>query len=275
MSANSQFHTVQERGWQRGLGNLLSGEFSGWFKTSRVWRHILVWLLVINLILFFTTMGLSQATKDAEAAGEPPPDVETVMLYGIFGGMFVAFGVMIIVQGAIVGEKKSGTAAWVLSKPVTRTAFVVSRLIGNTLGVLVTAVLVPGVVAYLTIGTLTPLGWLPPLNFLAGMGVIALSTFFWLTLTLMAGTFFESAGGVIAVPMASFFAMWFLPSVITPLVYISPVILVSGPGGELNAVAASLIYGESPFSWIPVIATAIFSVAFVAVSIWRFNRQEF
>jgi ABC-2 type transport system permease protein len=264
---------VHESGWQRGLGNLLRGELSRWFKSRKVWLHTLMWLLIINLILFFTTIGLSEATKEAAAAGEPPPEVETVMLYGVFGGMFVAFGVMIIVQGAIVGEKRSGTAAWVLSKPVTRTAFVVSRLIGNTLGVLVTAVLVPGVVAYLTIGALTPLGWLPPLNFLAGMSVIALSIFFWLTLTLMAGTFFEAAGGVIAVPMVGFFAGWLLPSVVRPLMYISPVILIVGPGDE--GVAASLIYGESPFSWIPVISAVIFSVAFIAVAIWRFNRQEF
>ncbi len=275
MSANSQFQITEERGWKRGLNNLLRGEISGWFKTSRVWKHILMWLLVVNLILFFTTMGLSEATKAAEAAGELPPEVETVMLYGIFGGMFVGFGVMIIVQGAIVGEKKSGTAAWVLSKPVTRTAFVVSRLIGNTLGVMVTAVLVPGVVAYLTIGALTPLGWLPPLNFFAGVGVIAVSVFFWLTLTLMAGTLFDSAGGVIAVPMAMFFAAWFVPSVITPLMYISPVILFVGPGEGFDAIATSLIYGDSPFSWIPVIATVIFCIVFIWVSIWRFNRQEF
>jgi len=272
---SSSFQVVQERGWQRGLGNLLRGELSRWFKTRKVWLHTLMWLLIINLILFFTTIGLSEATKEAVAAGEPPPEVETVMLYGVFGGMFVAFGVMIIVQGAIVGEKRAGTAAWVLSKPVTRTAFVISRLIGNTLGVCVTAVLVPGVVAYLTMGALTPLGWLPPLNFLAGMSVITLSSFFWLTLTLMAGTFFRAAGGVIAVPMIGFFAGWLLPSVVRPLIYVSPVILFVGPGDEFQGVAASLISGQAPFSWIPVLSAAIFSVAFVAIAIWRFNRQEF
>jgi hypothetical protein len=33
--------------------------------------------------------------------------------------------------------------------------------------------------------------------------------------------------------------------------------------------------GQAPFSWIPVIAAAIFSIVFIAVAIWRFNRQEF
>ncbi len=273
-TVNSQFQMVEERGWRRGLGNLLRGEISSWFGSKRWLKHIVLWLSSVNLILFFTTMGLAEAAKEAAAAGKPPPEVETLFLYGIFGGMFVAIGVMIIMQGAIVGEKRSGTAAWVLSKPVTRTAFVVSRLVGNTLGVLLTAVLVPGVVAYLTIGALTPLGWLPPLDFLAGVAVLALATFFWLTLTLMAGTLYEKAGGVIAVPMVVFFAMWFLPMALPFLAYISPVVLFVGPG-DVKAVAVSLMIGEAPYTWIPVISTAIFSAAFIAVAIWRFNRQEF
>jgi ABC-2 type transport system permease protein len=275
MSAEVIFDMVDERGWRRGLGNLLKGQFSGWFKSSKWWRHGLIWLAVVNLILFFTTLGSKQAAIDAAAAGEPAPVIDTLMLYGIFGGMFVAIGVMIIMQSVIVGEKRSGTAAWVLSKPVTRTAFVVSRLIGSTVGILLTAVLLPGLIAYVTVGVFTPLGWLPPLNFLAGLAVMAVSMFFWLTLTLMSGTFFDSVGGVIAVPMTAFFALWFLPGVITPLIYISPVILFVGPGGEYPAVTESLMSGEAPFSWIPAIAAILFSVVFIAVAIWRFNRQEF
>jgi ABC-2 type transport system permease protein len=275
MSAEVIFDMVDERGWRRGLGNLIKGQFSGWFKSSKWWRHGLIWLAVVNLILFFTTLGSKQAAIDAAAAGEPAPVIDTLMLYGIFGGMFVAIGVMIIMQSVIVGEKRSGTAAWVLSKPVTRTAFVVSRLIGSTVGILLTAVLLPGLIAYVTVGVFTPLGWLPPLNFLAGLAVMAVSMFFWLTLTLMSGTFFDSVGGVIAVPMTAFFALWFLPGVINPLIYISPVILFVGPGGEYPAVTESLMSGEAPFSWIPAIAAILFSVVFIAVAIWRFNRQEF
>jgi len=271
----NQFQMVEERGWRRGLGNLLQGELSSWFKTTRWLKQITLWLLIINLILFFTVIGLNQATKEALAAGEPPPEIETPMLYGVFGGMFVAFGVMITMQRVIVGEKRAGTADWVLSKPVTRTAFVVSRLVGNTLGVLFTAVLVPGVVAYLTIGLMTPLGWLPPLYYLAGLAVLSLSAFFWLTLTLMTGTFFEKSGGVIAIPMGLYFAMWMLPSVLPPLMYITPVILTIGPEGDFKGVSTALMLGESPFSWIPVITAVIFSVIFITVAIRRFNRQEF
>jgi ABC-2 type transport system permease protein len=272
---NSHFQLVDEQGWRRGMGNLLGAELSSWFKTRRWLKQIFMWLMIINLLLFFTVIGLKQAAIDLAAAGEPPPPVDTPMLYGIFGGMFVAFGVMIIMQRVIVGEKRDGTAAWVLSKPVTNTAFLVSRLIGNTVGIMVTAVLIPGIVAYVTIGLMTPLGWLPPLNFLAGILVIALSTFFWLSLTLMVGTFFERSSGVMAVPMGLYFAMWFVPSVITPLMYITPVILTVGPGDGFRGISEALILGEAPFSWVPVIAAVVFSVVFVTVAIRRFNREEF
>lgn len=267
---SSQLQRVDERGWRRGMGNLLQGELSGWFKSKRWWKQIVLWLLIINLILFFTIIG----TKGAVAAGEPPP-VDILMLYGIFGGMFVAFGVMVIMQRTIVGEKRDGTAAWVLSKPVTRTAFVVSRLVGNTIGIFLTEVLIPAVVAYLTIGIFTSLGWLPPLTYLAGIAVLSVSAFFWLTLTLMAGTLFEESGGVIAIPMGLYFAMWMLPTVMTPLIYITPVILTVDLKDDFKGVSNALMLGESPFSWIPVISAVIFSAIFIYVAIRRFNRQEF
>ena len=268
-TGNAAFQLVDERGWRRGLNNLLRGEFSSWFKSRKWWGHLLIWLLIINLILFFTVIGTREAAKTGEEAED------TIMLYGIFGGLFVGIGVMIIMQGAIVGEKQSGTAAWVLSKPVTRTAFVVSRLVGNSVGVLLTAVLLPGVVAYVTFGALSPLGWLPPLDFFAGVAALALHMLFWLTLTLMAGTFFESAGGVIAIPLVLLFGQWFLGGVIPGLIYIAPLLLALGPGDEYPALAWSFINGEAPFSWIPLIATVFFCILFTGVAIWRFNRQEF
>ena len=39
MSADTVFDLVDESGWRRGLGNLMKGQFSGWFKSSKWWRH--------------------------------------------------------------------------------------------------------------------------------------------------------------------------------------------------------------------------------------------
>jgi ABC-2 type transport system permease protein len=183
---------------------------------------------------------------------------------------------MIIMQRVLVGEKRSGTAAWVLSKPVTRTAFVVSRLVVNSIAILLTSVIVPGVVFYLTLGFFSDFGWLSPFGFLAALLMISLHTFFWITLVLMMGTLFESSGGVIAVPMALYFIFWMGTGMIPGLIYISPLLLTFSPEPEqMNALPISLMTGEPVFSWLPLISTIVFCVIFIAVAIRRFNRQEF
>ena len=267
---NVQFQMVTERGWRRGMGNLLQGEFSSWFRSSRWWKHLLMWLGIINVLMVIMAIATKEAAKDG---GEGPP---MLMMYGIFGGMFVAFGVMIIMQRVIVGEKRDGTAAWVLSKPVTRTAFVVSRIVINSLAILLTSVVVPGLLVYVTFGALTDIGWLSPLGFIAGLLMIVFHTLFWLTLVLTMGTFFDSTAGVIAIPMALYFGLWFGPGLIPGLVYVSPLLLTFTPDPEkMDSLAASLMLGQPAFSWLPLIATVVYCLIFVAVAIWRFNRQEF
>jgi ABC-2 type transport system permease protein len=272
MSANvaSRFQAVKESGWRRGLGNLLQGEYSAWFRSSRWWKQLLVWLAVVNGM-----MGLMlYAAADAAREGfEGPP---LLFMYGIFGGMFVAFGVMIIMQRVLVREKQSGTAAWVLSKPVTRTAFVASRLAVNALAILLTSVIVPGVILYVTLGLFSDLGWLAPLGFAGGLLMVALHTFYWIAFVLMMGTLLDSSAGVIAVPMALYFVFWYGPSLVPALLYLSPLLLTFSPAPEqVTALSAALMTGEPVTSWLPLIATVVACAVFIAVAIWRFNRQEF
>ncbi len=268
-TGNAAFQLVDERGWRRGLNNLLRAEFSSWFKSRKWWAHVLIWLFAINLILVFTIIGGKEAAK----AGEQGPD-DTAELYGIFGGMFVMIGVIVVAQGAIIGEKKSGTAAWILSKPVSRTAFVVSKLVGNGVGLLLTAVLVPGLIAYLEFYWAQE-SWPSALGFLAAVAILGVHMLFWLTMVLMLGSFFDSWGPIIGVPLALAFGQQFIGGFLPFLLYIFPWNLAAPAGEEYPSLVWSLINGEAPFSWIPLIATVVFCILFTGVAIWRFNRQEF
>jgi ABC-2 type transport system permease protein len=267
--ASDQFQIVKEKGWRRGLGNLLQGEYSAWFKSSKWWKHLAMWFSIINLMMLILIFA---ANKIAQEGGEMPAPI---FMYGIFGGMFVAFGVMIIMQRVLVAEKNSGTAAWVLSKPVTRTSFVVSRLVVNSIAILLTSVIVPGVIFYFSLG-FSATGWLSPLGYIAGLMMISLHTFFWIALVLMMGSLFESSGVVIAVPMVLFFTFWMGTGILPALIYVSPLLLAFSPAPEqINALSVSFMTGAPVFSWLPLISTVIFSVIFISVAIWRFNRQEF
>lgn len=267
---SSQFQLVEEIGWMRGLGNLLQGEYSAWFKSSKWWKQLILWFSIVNLMMIIMVYANDRAAQDG---GSGPP---ILFMFGIFGGMFVAFGVMIIMQRAIIGEKRSGTAAWVLSKPVTRTAFVVSRLFVNSIAILVTAVVVPGMIFYVTLGAISDIGWLSPLGFLVAIIMGVFHTFFWIAFVVMMGTLSESSSQVMAVPLGLYFVLWMGAGVIPGLSYISPLLLTFSPDPELmNSLATSLMLGEPVFSWLPLISTVVLSVVFIVVAIQRFNRQEF
>jgi hypothetical protein len=59
------------------------------------------------------------------------------------------------------------------------------------------------------------------------------------------------------------------------LIYVSPLMLIFSPVEQINPLTVSFITREPVFSWLPLISTIVSSVIFIAVAIWRFNRQEF
>lgn len=205
--------------------------------------------------------------------------LELPLLYSIFGGMFVAVGVIIMMQGAIVGEKVTGTAAWVLSKPVSRGAFVVSKLIPNGIGSFVTAMLLPGVVAYFLIAQIAPEQY-SFINFLGGIGILALFNTYWLTLTLMMGAFFNRRGPVIGIPLALILGQELITGFVFQyapwLHYLIPYELIMPLGSdEYGSMVLTIISGASPSTWAPVFSAVILIVVFTTIGIWRFSREEF
>jgi ABC-2 type transport system permease protein len=261
---NGVFELKDGAGWSRGLDNLLGVELGRWFRTNKWWAQILIWAAIINAIL-----ALVVISEDSGGTAK------LVMLFNVFVGLFATFGVCILMQGAIVGEKQSGTAAWVLSKPVSRPAFVLAKLIANSVGVAVTIVLVQGLIAYLIIyvgsGTM-----LPPLGFLGGLGVQLVRLFFYITLTLMLGAAFSKRGPVIAIPLLFLFVQELLMGFFPILAKLFPWTLVVPPdGSEYLSVAAALMTGSQPLSYLPLATTVGASVLFVALALWIFDRLEF
>jgi ABC-2 type transport system permease protein len=262
MAGNSAFELVSERGWRRGLGNLLENEFAHWWKTRRWWTMALIWVSVIGFMLAAVVFSGNQTINDA------------VMIYCIFASLFPAVAVIIIMQDAVVGEKQSGTAAWVLSKPASRQAFILSKLVANSLGVLVTMVILPGIAAYLVMwfGTGSQINLL---GFLEGLAVIWLFQLFFLALTLMLGTLFSNRGAVIAIPLAVLFFQQYLISLVPPTNYLLPWTLVVPLNDQTNAIVPNLLLGQPVSSYLQLLLIAAEIVIFVLVALWRFEKEEF
>lgn len=265
MAGNSGFELVTERGWRLGLGNMLDSEMAHWWKTRRWWVNCLLWAGLVGLML---------GTVLSQASGQTSPSEAMATLYAIIAGLIPSVTVIIMMQGAVVGEKNDGTAAWILSKPATRLAFILSKVIANSLGVLVTMVLPSGVVAYtmVTIATGTP--W-NSAGFIAALGVIFLSIFFFLSLTIMLGTFFNSRGPVIGIALAVLLLPQLVIGMLPILQYILPWGLVIPSGEPMNAVVPCLLLGTHNYSPILILIVALESILFVLVGLYRFNREEF
>jgi ABC-2 type transport system permease protein len=264
MSGNEAFELVTERGWMRGMGTMLRSGLARWFKTRSWWANCLIWGGLVGVIVA------------ALAFNPQAPDVqELLMVTLVFTGLFPAVGVIILMQDAIVGEKREGTAAWVLSKPLTRPALILSKVIANSLGVLLTMVIVPCVVGFGIIA-IAHSSILVPVGVLGAMGVIFISDFFFLSLTLMLGTFFDARAPVVGIPLAILFLQQNLINVLPSLRFILPWNLVI-PLGNAAPLTASLLQGAAPDTeqLTILLIIVIESIIFTLVALWRFNRQEF
>jgi ABC-2 type transport system permease protein len=177
--------------------------------------------------------------------------------------------VIIGAQGAIIGEKQLGTAAWVLSKPASRSAFVLAKLLSHSLAYLILSLILPSL-AFLG-QSLILWGMTPALPaFLSGWLVMALHMLFYIALTIMLGTLFATRGPVAAISLGFLFGGQMFPNFL-------PQLVTSIFPWKLSELAPMLALGQPlPASWpIPIIATVVWTVMFIAIALWRFEREEF
>jgi ABC-2 type transport system permease protein len=247
MAANAaRLEPLRVCSWQAGFGNLVRKEISSWSGTRRWWTQCLLWLVLINGLLALEIHGSSRSQQSL--ADE----------LGTFFGIFPALGILVLAQSAIVGERTAGTAAWVLSKPVSRAAFILSKFVGLGGGILVTAIALQGVVAYVQLSAHAG-KIVAPLPYLTGLGFLFLSLLFYVALSLMLGTVFRSRNPVIAVSVIVLFAQ-----------------ALAGKAFYLPLLMRDLLagtWGSVPI--IPGIGCALATVLLLGVAVWRCTREEF
>ena len=262
-SGNSALQVRTGSGWTRGLSTMLDGELSSWFGTREWLSQIIIWAGIINGITL--AAGLQMPKSQAS---------EVLMIFNIFLGMAPPVGVAIMMMGAIVEEKRSGTAAWILSKPVSRSAFVLSKLIANAIGVLVCIILAQGLIGY---GVMRWVLHLPinPANWALGMTGHAVNVLFYVALGAMLGVLFQHPGPVVGIPIAFNFVQQYLPGLLPILKDRLPWNIGMPFGnGTSPSVALAWMTGTKPITTVPVVVALAASVIFVTVALWRFQKQE-
>jgi ABC-2 type transport system permease protein len=268
MVANTELQRVGLSGWRTGLANLLGKENHAWWASRRWLVQSVVWAVIVNgllaLSLFFMPLLFGTGGPDVVELG-------LAMLFRI-GGVALAIGAIVLVQDAIIGERKAGVTEWLLSKPVSRPAYVLSKLLAHGFGVLVILVGLQGAIAYgllsLAMGKPFPL---PP--YLVGMAGLAVHTLFYLALTLMMGVLTANRNTVLGVSLGVLLGGLLIVQLLGG--YLGTAVMLT-PWGMAMVLPAAVLGLPLPLSiWLPIAVTAILSVIFVAVALARFERLEF
>lgn len=291
MAKNSELIPTTGSGFLGGFGNFFKSQNQRWWRTRKWLVQTLVWLLILNgvvaILLFVAPNQAEYAQEEAGITAEqinenpgaaPLPmedlDFTTLAVFISMVGLAPAIGVIILGQEAMITEKNHGTAAWVLSKPISRTAFVLAKIVSNSLGVLITMIIIQGAAAYLLIWQATGTAF-PLLPYAGAMGLSFLSLLFFLSLTIMLGSISNSRGLVIGIPLVIALGYQLLSMIGKWVPDIMPWNLSTGFGPTRPAIALAVIVGMPLPTILPIIATAAWCVLFTGVAIWRFGREEF
>ena len=275
MAANLELERVKERSGLRGFSNLFRKENRAWWGTRRWWINALLWTVLLGgltaIMLFASGEEVNEATEAeiTQAGGL----VAYILLLGLniffqFGVPVLAIGTVILAQDLIIGEKQSGVAEWLLSKPVTRRAYVLAKVAANALAVLALLIGLPSVVAYgmlsLRMGAPFPLA-----PFLSAVGIMTVHTLFYLTLTLMLGTIFNNRGPILGIALGSVLGGGMLGGLIKPLLYVTPWML---PEVAVLTATGQALTAETGIA--SLVATALWSVVFILMAFAKFEKME-
>ncbi len=275
MAVNVPFNHVKEWSKWRGFANLFYKESRAWWGTRRMWVNAILWPILLcglmaNMLFIPTIASLASESEISQAGSETAYIIQIgLAIFFEVGMVALGIGAVISLQDSIIGEKQSGMAEWLLSKPVVRRAYVLAKLVGNTLPVLGLMIGGPAIIAYGMLSVRS--GELFPVRpFLLAAGIMTAHTLFYLALTLLLGTIFRTRGPVLGIGLASILGGNLLGGLFKPLFYVTPWLLP-----KLASLIAS---GESlppEIGIIPLTTTLLWIVIFIFLAIIKFERTEF
>jgi ABC-2 type transport system permease protein len=241
-------------------------------EIPRTWR---IWVLP-GMLLFFAVSGpfLARYTPEiigavggSQAAGilkaiPKPTYLDSYAQWAKNLTQIVLFAVIIIYGGLISSERRSGTAVLVLTKPVSRTAFVIAKAFVHSAFLALVVVL----------GTLVTWGGTALVFGRADGGPLWSSAMAWLAfgvlfvaiMTLLS-TLLGSQAGAAGIGLGVY-AVLSVASLWEPLAKYSPV-------GLANASMALAAGKESAILW-PVATSLALACALVALAAWAFRTRE-
>jgi len=178
---------------------------------------------------------------------------------------FGALAAILVTMGSVATEKERGTAAFVLAKPVTRTAFLGAKLVAiGMIFAIATALAVAGAWVYTGLLFFSP----PVLPWIKLGVVIWLSTMVYASITFLGSVLMRSSLGAAGIGFAGLIAL--------SLASVVPILSTWLPAG-LIAVGKSIALEEASSDLHPlrtIVASALIAGACLFLAWLRFRNEE-
>ena len=276
MSANPNLQRTSEWGAFRGFPNLLSKENGAWWRTRRWWLNTLLWTGLLVGLTALILFGPQETPTQADEVGSAGAGGAIANVLSLGSSIFFEFGIpmlaiwtVILTQDLVIGEKQSGVTEWLLSKPVVRRSYLLAKLAANALPVVVLMVGLPSALAYgllsLRMGEPFPLA-----PYLSAVGIMAIHTLFYLTLTLMLGTMFNNRSPLLGITVGSILGGGILGGLVKPLFYVMPWML---PKMAWLTVTGQII--PDGLRTAAMLATVLWSIVFIFMALAKLEKTEF
>lgn len=268
-----------------GFSILLTREIRQALRLRSLLLSLVVWGIILNGFLLITIAASQElannpdsvllTAEEPEAAeiqsmiSDPSLSVSTLLM---MMGFALAIYAVINLQDAVIQEKLTGTAAWVLSKPVTRLAFIVSKLAAHVVRLLL--IVIPQIVIAILL-----LRFVGNFNvnlavFLLGVPLVLVFVLFFSALTLLLGTVSDSRGFVIGIPLALLLLYQPISSLLAPIMSFLPYALVLSGAPGAAPLVLSVVMGGPISNWMPLVTTILIGAVLTVLATWNFSRQE-
>jgi len=261
-------HGSADNGWTCGLSNMLRKENGIWIGTHKWIVQSIIWSIAITGSVTFVMYLITTlpAAVQPEVINSYGMGAAALQFFFNISGFVSVIGVIILTHDMIISERESGTAEWVLSKPLSRKAFVISKLVTAIVWITAIIVILQGVLLLIVARLFG--GAVDIVPFIKGLSLIWLICVFYITMVIFLGTLTTSRGAVFGI---SFF--FFLLGSLVPLLFPKSYYLMPWKLSDI-AFSVAMSISWSPKVVLPIILTVIWSGLFIAGSLWRIERIE-
>jgi len=264
-----------------GFGNLFARESRKWWRTRRWWMQALIWMAILNGFVVFGLHVMPGIIEDAaiemEAAGNSTAELMTGEEFqqdvpnAMFGlaTFFLPMGVIILVQSQVYAEKRSGVAAWIMSKPVTRPAYLLAKLLADAVGILLVMVVLQMIPAYLLLTSVIEVN---TNDFLAAVGMLVMLLLFYQSFTLMMSVIGNSTEVVMGASLGLLLGGMVLKD---PLTRVLDDLIFITPWALPDAISLTLTGNVLPDVMLTsLIVVPLLTLVCLSVMFWQFRQQE-